>query len=126
MSQASIGTNTDLTHSPRYKPFSTLVFAVWDPLRAHERDGTIARRYDHSDLNRDRKKNIYMDPPCSITERVPLSFIFFLSAPNASTIRRYFFLTLLRIDLARARARYIDHSYTYTWDIMVIDRLSLT
>lgn len=33
-----IGTNTDLTHSPRYKPFSALVFAVWDPLRTHERE----------------------------------------------------------------------------------------
>lgn len=30
-----IATNTDLTHSPRYKPFSTLVHAVWEPIRAH-------------------------------------------------------------------------------------------
>lgn len=38
-----IGTNTDLTHSPRYKPFSTLMLGillcedtcVWNPQRAH-------------------------------------------------------------------------------------------
>lgn len=34
-----IATNTDLTHfSPRYKPFSTLVHAVWEPVRAQRRN----------------------------------------------------------------------------------------
>jgi len=85
-----IGTNTDLTHSPRYKPFSALVrVAARDPLRTHEGSGTIAaRRYDHSDLNRGRRKK-NMDSPCGGTDEereFPLSFVpFFLSVRNVWT-----------------------------------------
>lgn len=123
MSRASIGTNTDLTHSPRYKPFSTLVFAVWDPLRAHERDGTIARRYGPFRFkSRPKKKYIYGSPLQHHGARSALFHIL------PFCFQRFNYSTILFSDTFenRSRARYIDHSCTYTWDIMVIDRLSLT
>jgi len=99
-----IGTNTDLTHSPRYKPFSTLVFTVWDPLRTHERDRAIARWHDHSDLNRDKKIWIPLAAARSATFR-SLSY-FFLSIRDAWTVRRHFFF-----DTFENRSRDdIDHS----------------